>query len=138
MGSFDVNMDLVWKCKGNSKGSHCSNDVAIRVYNNNSGKKRLSFNFDVTCKEIVFGNADFMAYAILKNRIYFRPAGDRDGYSFSEKNKHTTRVSAQARIEPEDLEIMESFVGDYKLQEDVYRELWYIENENISVKKEDK
>lgn len=120
--------DIKWhvKCKTTIKGGN--SDISINVSNGGKqmtkGTKKLSIIIrDNLWKQF---KSDYIVFAIMKNRIYFRASDRFEGYKIAVKN---TSAYIGCVITGDEIADYESFVGNYHLRFDDYYELYYIDIE---------
>ena len=125
MKSNNVLPELSWKTKLNQTGTRSSDDVSIAITKSKGEAKRLSLIFRIHMWEVL--SSEYIAFAVLKNRIYFKGTDKKEGYTVSVKN---TSGYLSITLNQKELETYEDFVGDYSLKFDNFYELYYIEREN--------
>ena len=118
---FDA-MQLKWFSEMKSSRNLSRADVSIvRVHHKRSGKYRYCFTFRNGAVQKLGERVDF---AVAQNRLYIKSCTD-DGVKLSslckQHNKYTQLLETPQRS------VLKAFVGNYALQYDHHRDLYYVE-----------
>lgn len=114
---------LNWFTKKTAGRGHNS-DVYVSVVGETAKDKKVAVAFSFSNEKIKAIGGDFIAFAIDKNRIYFRSAEESEGYKLS---KSKDRSTTKATITNEQIMMFKAFAGDYELKRDNAIGFYYIE-----------
>lgn len=117
--------ELNWKQK---LRVNVSTDVSVTITGGGKQSREDDRVLTIIIRDNLFQvfNTDYITFAVLKNRLYFRGTDKRNGYKVTVKN---TSGYAKITIHKNEVGVYEPFVGDYSLKFDEFYELYYIERE---------
>lgn len=122
--------------KESRKSTNCAEDVSIRTGIGTRDKKTNAVTSEVYCFTFrndvgLKLNEEYVEIAIYENRMYFRPTKDKHlGYkirSYSCKDPSKCNGNTKIKKNEENKELLDKFIGDYKLEYDKVYKLYYIE-----------
>ena len=117
--------ELDWKKKFKAS---CTSDANVSINVCDGGKRMTAGTkmLSIVIRDNLYKqfNSEFITFAILKNRIYFKGVDKHDGYKVSLNH---VNGYVQATLQPKEVKAYSKFIGDYSLKYDEIYELYYIE-----------
>lgn len=113
--------ELMWNTKQRS-ANNGNADVSVSIVKNGGDRRRLNFSFKNDIDQLFGG--DYVVFALMKNRIYFKASNSIEGYKLS---KAKNRAYVAATLNGSQVDEYKKFIGDFDLKFDVFYELYYIE-----------
>lgn len=98
-------------------------DVYVRIGNRATGKKYLSIAFHNNISNVF--KSDFIVIAVLKDRVFFKPVKDTQGYKICQKSTNHYISMSLSDKQVKDFEQFNK--GSFSMKFDEYYELYYIE-----------
>lgn len=126
---INVLPELQWFSKKRRLGRTSNAPVSITITapskNSKGERRRLTFAF----RDKLYENfkSNYITFAILKDRMYFKSVQPKEGYAITVKG---LSGYVQATITLDELKNFEPFIGNYSLKYDEFYELYYVEKED--------
>ena len=120
--------ELKWHTKQIHRCANSSKNVSISLTKAGSKQKADAKILNIIIRDNLFKqlNSDYVMFAVLKNRLYFKGTTAGMGYKVGVKN---TSGYIQATLQPNEIAEFEPFVGHFTWRYDEYYELYYIDIE---------
>lgn len=121
--------ELKWVTKLGSGGyrSRAEGDVTLSIHcRNNEIKRRVCITFRKACYTRIT-KGDYIVFAKLGNRIYFKESNKYDGYKLTSFHDDNQVCDIKVHYSLLPIEALSISTGDYALNYDKDRDLYYID-----------